>query len=172
MKNMTSFPWQVLQINNILVTFSLLSIYRSKFLTWQFFLVKEKLARQIFLDKENLSTIPHLHEQFFLVKENLSRKNCSCKWGLREKKKSSQFWRLKIFRNFFWSENILQLKFPVRLHDLRACSHGGGGPRVGEVPRLGGVTNLSIQFLFYFLTVFTREVGYLNEAGCSVSRAG
>ena len=42
----------------------------------------EKLACQIFLDKENLSTIPHLHEQFFLVKENLSRKNCSCKWGL------------------------------------------------------------------------------------------
>ena len=83
MKNMTSFPWQVLQINNILVTFSLLSIYTSKFLTWQFFLVKEKLARQIFLDKENLSTIPHLHEQFFLVKENLSRKNCSCKWGLK-----------------------------------------------------------------------------------------
>ena len=82
MKNMTSFPWQELQINNILVTFSLLSIYASKFLTWQFFLVKEKLARQIFLDKENLSTIPHLHEQFFLVKETLSRKNCSCKWVL------------------------------------------------------------------------------------------
>ena len=81
MKNMTSFPWQVLQINNILVTFSFLSIYTSKFQTWQFFHVKEKLARQIFLDKENLSTIPHLHEQFFLVKENLSRKNCSCKWG-------------------------------------------------------------------------------------------
>lgn len=31
---------------------------------------------------------------------------------------------------------------------LRACSHGGGGPRVGEVSRLGGVTNLSTQFLF------------------------
>ena len=46
---------------------------------------KEKLACQIFLDKENLSTIPHLHEQFFLVKENLSRKNCSCKWGFNER---------------------------------------------------------------------------------------
>ena len=31
---------------------------------------------------------------------------------------------------------------------LRACSHGGGGPQVGEVPRFGGVTNLSIQSLF------------------------
>jgi len=63
--------FRLLKINNILATFSFLSIYTSKFLTWQFFLVKEKLARQIFLDKENLSTIPHLHEQFFLVKEKL-----------------------------------------------------------------------------------------------------
>ena len=31
---------------------------------------------------------------------------------------------------------------------FRACSHGGGGPQVGEVPRFGGVTNLSIQSLF------------------------
>ena len=34
-------------------------------------------------------------------------------------------------------------------NSLRACSHGGGGPQVGEVPRLGGVTNLSIQSLFF-----------------------
>ena len=27
---------------------------------------------------------------------------------------------------------------------LRACFHGGGGPQVGEVTRLGGVTCLSI----------------------------
>ena len=32
---------------------------------------------------------------------------------------------------------------------LRACSHVGGGPQVDEVPRLGGVTNLSIQSLFF-----------------------
>ena len=32
---------------------------------------------------------------------------------------------------------------------LRTCSLGGGGPQVGEVPRLGGVTNLSIQSLFF-----------------------
>ena len=63
-------------------TFSLLSICTSKFQTWQFFLVKGKLACQIFLDKENLPTNLHLHEQFFLVKVNLSKKNCSCKWGL------------------------------------------------------------------------------------------
>ena len=30
---------------------------------------------------------------------------------------------------------------------LRACLHGGGGPQVGEVTRLGGVTRLSIQSL-------------------------
>ena len=30
----------------------------------------------------------------------------------------------------------------------RFLSHGGGGPQEGEVPRLGGVTNLSIQSLF------------------------
>ena len=27
---------------------------------------------------------------------------------------------------------------------LKACLHGGGGPQVGEVTRLGGVTRLSI----------------------------
>ena len=30
---------------------------------------------------------------------------------------------------------------------IRACLHGGGGPQVGEVTRLGGVTHLSIQSL-------------------------
>ena len=30
---------------------------------------------------------------------------------------------------------------------LRACLHGGGGPQVGEVTRLGGVTRLFIQSL-------------------------
>ena len=33
--------------------------------------------------------------------------------------------------------------------ELRACSHGGGGPQVGEVLRLGGVTYLSVQSLFF-----------------------
>ena len=28
---------------------------------------------------------------------------------------------------------------------LRACLHGGGGPQVGEVTHLGGVTRLSIE---------------------------
>ena len=35
---------------------------------------------------------------------------------------------------FFWITTNL----------LRACLHGGGGPQVGEVTRLGGVTRLSI----------------------------
>ena len=32
----------------------------------------------------------------------------------------------------------------VCIGQLRACLHGGGGPQVGEVARLGGVTRLSI----------------------------
>ena len=71
-------------------TFSLLPVYTSKFQTWQFFLVKEKLACQIFLDKENLPTILHLHEQFFLAKVNLSRKNCSCKRGFNYSQRKPQ----------------------------------------------------------------------------------
>ena len=30
------------------------------------------------------------------------------------------------------------------VESFRACLHGGGGPQVGEVTRLGGVTSLSI----------------------------
>ena len=37
----------------------------------------------------------------------------------------------------------------LKIWGFRACSHGGGGPQVGEVPRLSGVTNLSIQSLFF-----------------------
>ena len=33
---------------------------------------------------------------------------------------------------------------------LEACLHGGGGPQVGELTRLGGVTRLSTQFLILF----------------------
>ena len=33
--------------------------------------------------------------------------------------------------------------------DYGACSHGSEGPQAGEVPRPGGVTNLSIQSLFF-----------------------
>ena len=29
-------------------------------------------------------------------------------------------------------------------HKLRACLHGGGGPHVGEITRLGGITRLFI----------------------------
>ena len=37
---------------------------------------------------------------------------------------------------------LSDLKLP-----LRACLHDGGGPQVGEVTRVGGVTRLSIQSL-------------------------
>ena len=36
--------------------------------------------------------------------------------------------------------NTISLQRPL----IRACLHGGGGPQVGEVTRLGGVTRLSI----------------------------
>ena len=57
---------------------------------------------------------------------------------------------------------------------FRACSHGGGGPQVGEVPRLGGVTNLSIQSLF-FLDCFHMRNGVPHLGGlpgqpCRVTR--
>ena len=44
-------------------------------------------------------------------------------------------------------EHILARRRPYFLracHKLRACLHGGGGPHVGEVTRLGGVTRLSL----------------------------
>ena len=58
-----------------------------------------------------------------------------------------------------------------------ACSHGGGGPQVGEVLRLGGVTNLSIQSLFFFLDCFHKLGGVPHLIGlpgqsCRVTRLG
>ena len=67
--------FRLLKISNILATFFLLSVYTSKFLTWQFFLVKEKLARQVFLDKEICPLFPSTRAIFTcqgkLVKEKL-----------------------------------------------------------------------------------------------------
>ena len=40
-------------------------------------------------------------------------------------------------RTFTFHENIVDTKF-------RACFHGGGGPQVSELTRLGRVTRLSI----------------------------
>ena len=74
---------------------------------------------------------------------------------------------LKSNATVFAASNFLAILFYMKLHKafvgkrskisgkLRACSHGGGGPQVGEVLRVGGVTNLSIQSLFFFLTAFT-----------------
>ena len=47
---------------------------------------------------------------------------------------------------------------------LRACLHGGGGPQIGEVTRLGGVTRLStvnVSFQFdhvYMIGEMTRHL--------------
>ena len=37
-----------------------------------------------------------------------------------------------------------KISITIELKGLRACLHGGGGPRVGEVTLLGGVTRLFI----------------------------
>ena len=39
---------------------------------------------------------------------------------------------------------LVRSDLDFNLISLRACLHGGGGPQVGEVTRLGGVTRLSI----------------------------
>jgi len=52
---------------------------------------------------------------------------------------------------------------------FRAYSRGSGGPRAGEVLHRGGVTNLSIQSLFFFLG---RVHMYPTKAGYPVSRYG
>ena len=45
------------------------------------------------------------------------------------------------------------------LQFLRACLHEGGGPQVGEVTRLGGVTRLSIQSLIFILSCLHDRLG-------------
>ena len=58
--------------------------------------------------------------------------------------------------------------FVKELGKIRACSHGGWGPREGEVPCLGGVPNLS----FFLDLVHMRSGVVATQAGCPVSRAG
>ena len=42
------------------------------------------------------------------------------------------------------SATVLFKLFTTKYGIVRACLHGGGGPQVGEVTRLSGVTSLSI----------------------------
>ena len=46
-----------------------------------------------------------------------------------------------------WAENRRRLSFKGNQCPFRACLHGGGGPQVGEITRLGGVTRQSIYSL-------------------------
>ena len=47
--------------------------------------------------------------------------------------------------SFSWLALFARRPYFLRAcHKLRACLHGGGGPHVGEVTRLGGVTRLPI----------------------------
>ena len=43
--------------------------------------------------------------------------------------------------------SLIWIAFLRRKVDTWACLHGGGGPQVGEVTRLGRVTRLSLQSL-------------------------
>ena len=43
-----------------------------------------------------------------------------------------------------WLHHRISAAININAAFLRACLHGGGGPQVGEVTRLGGVTRLSI----------------------------
>ena len=65
--------------------------------------------------------------------------------------------RFHCFRFFFGGTELL-VSSPIpsntptsvvlnTAQDLDSCLHGVGGPQVGEVTRLGGVTRLSIQSL-------------------------
>ena len=44
-----------------------------------------------------------------------------------------------------------------------ACLHGDGGPQVGEVTRLGGVTRQSIYFLILIWSVYM--IGEVTRQG-------
>ena len=45
----------------------------------------------------------------------------------------------------------------------RACLHGDGGPQVGEVTRLGGVTRLPIKFLIWSRTYYVNVIKFKRE---------
>ena len=58
----------------------------------------------------------------------------------------------------------LTTTYTLRLCMFKACLHGGGGPQVGEVTHLGGITRLSIYSLFsidhvYMIGRVTRQGG-------------
>ena len=63
-------------------------------------------------------------------------------WSLKEDKILTIWVKKRRSLNFHFKDE----EFVVVLEKdkLRACLHGGGGPQVGEVTRLGGVTRLSI----------------------------
>ena len=51
--------------------------------------------------------------------------------------------RVNSHGQFIFGKQRLSLRLK-EYEGVRACLHGGGGPQVGEVTRLGGVTRLSI----------------------------
>ena len=73
---------------------------------------------------------------------------------LYQKTRKISAWEVLIISHILLK--TVELVHGYRCAWLRACSHEGGGPQVGEVPRLGGVTSLSIQSLF-FSWLFSHE---------------
>ena len=43
-----------------------------------------------------------------------------------------------------WKALLVKTVYPKKIYKVRTGLHGGGGPQVGEVTRLGGVTRFSI----------------------------
>ena len=56
------------------------------------------------------------------------------------------------------------------LCSLRACLHGGGGPQVGEVTHLGGVTRLSIYSLIFIWSRLHDRWGDPPRRKCEFNR--
>ena len=55
-----------------------------------------------------------------------------------------EFQSVTIFFKFVHQFLLLFFFCVIFIPSFRACLHGGGGPQIGEVTRLAGVTRLSI----------------------------
>lgn len=88
------FTWQVYW------SISLLSVNKSKLLTWKFALSR-KSRHASMLDKGGMRSIfLHRHEKFFLVKEKLVNIARACRWGSHVSAKNKSFWRKPKFLFF------------------------------------------------------------------------
>ena len=87
----------------------------------------------------SLNTLRTQNKDLGAAAQTLLNKVKSCLWLRLETRKKA--WDPD------WSKTVLDSLTWGDVCDLRACLHGGGGPHVGNVIRLGGVTRLSIKSL-------------------------